>query len=181
MPVVFEIKDVPGFERWLRRQLKKGARAGALSTAMRMINVITTEIIPAESPPPVFEGFYRAGWRSEPTEDGALVVNTVPYASVIEDGARAENIKVGRAMIEALTRWVIKKGLAGKATTAKKKAEQLTQATQIAWAIAMAMKQRGIFNRGSKGLKIGWKGIQKAKKFVDEEMSREVERALGEQ
>jgi hypothetical protein len=45
----------------------------------------------------------------------------------------------------------------------------------------MGMKKKGIFNRGSQGLKIGHKGIERAKKFVDEEMTREVERALGEQ
>jgi hypothetical protein len=188
----FDSRDLAGMERWAKAEITKGAKAGMLSAALRCVSIITTEIIPSIAMPPVFDGFYRAGWRAEPTDQGADIVNTVPYASVIEYGARAENIKVGRKMLDALTEWVKRKGLAGNtrgsgiserikaAKTSEEKQALEVEARQIAWAIAQSMRKRGIFNReGRSGLQVGQKALAKAQRFVAHEMAREIRRALG--
>jgi hypothetical protein len=143
------------------------------------VGVIQNEIIPAENPQPVDRGAYRAGWRAEATPDGAQVINTNPVAGIIEHGARAENIKVGKKVIDALAEWVARKGLAGKASTRAARQERMVRARGIAWAIVMTMKKRGIFNRnGSQGLRVAEKALARAKGFYKEEMSRHVDAAL---
>ncbi len=86
-------------------------------------------------------------------------------AGIIEDGARAENIKVGKIMIDALEAWVKRKGIG--------KGEM--EPRQIAWAIAISMKKRGIFN-GGKGLKILAKAVVGIDRWFAEELKREIER-----
>jgi hypothetical protein len=117
------------------------------------------------TPVPVDRGTYRAGWHFRKTAGGADIYNAEPVALFIEHGVRAGNVKPGRAMIAALTEWVIRKRLV---TTVKIKArglapatrKQLQQddlharATQVAWAIARGMQKRGIFNRPNPGLGI---------------------------
>jgi len=118
---------------------------GMQSAAMRALQVIVTRIIPARTPQPVDRGVYRAGWRAVPEPTGAVLENLEAHAPLIEYGVRAENVKIGRAMIEALAAWVPRKGLAS----------EPKQAVKIAWAIAKAMKKRGIFNYpGRQGLGI---------------------------
>lgn len=177
----FTTDELDKFDEWLHKGFAKGARRGLLSAAMRMVSIIQTDVIPGESPPPIDIRVYASGWRAEPTEKGADVVNTVPYASIIEKGARAENIKIGRAMIDALTAWVLRKGFAGKpARSQSGKTQQAVDARNIAWAIAISMKKRGIFNRGgSQGLRIGEKARTIAVKFIPEEVAREIQRELS--
>jgi|ERR1700722_287115 len=183
MPVSFTIPgEIPSFNAWLDKGIKEGMRKGALSAAQRIVEIITTEIIPDQNPPPVFMRAYAAGWHAEPTAEGADIVNSVPYASIIEYGARGENIKIGRAMIDAIAQWVLRKGLVGKPGKSGSDARQRqdTQARAIAWAIAVHMKKVGIFNRdGKKGLRIGEKALDKGRAVVGEEIARELMNALG--
>src|SRR5690606_17517704 len=51
------------------------------------------------------------------------------------------NVKIGAAMIKALTEWVLRKGIAG----------DEREATGIAWAIAKDMQKRGIFRQRKGG------------------------------
>lgn len=178
MPVQFDITDPSGaaaFQNWLNRGMRGALMKGALSAAIRTTGIITGELIPAEKPQPVDRGAYRAGFRAISTDYGAAIINTLPYAEIIEKGARAANIKIGRAMIEELTQWIIRKGIVGKRASGKKKEAQLLEARSIAWAIAMSMKKRGIFNRdGNEGLQIMAKAAKRAKAIFMQEVSKEV-------
>ena len=99
--------------------------------------------------------------------DGAVVENLEPHAVFIEYGVKAGSVKPGKQMIEALTGWVLRKGLAGAA-----------EAPRIAWAIAKAQQKRGIFDRGA--------GLGIVKELVDvwvervtrEEVLREIEQVF---
>ena len=170
MPVSFNIGGMDGLEAAISKRMKAATRRGIIATAHRVVGVIVNELIPHENLIPVFKGAYRAGWRVEITEKGADVVNTLPYAAVVEYGARPENIKIGRVMIDALTEYArIKLG-----------AENPVSA---AWAIAMSMKGTaaklgtGIFNRdGRQGLRIGERAALRVKDFLTEEIQREFDR-----
>lgn len=179
--ISFSISELGAFQEWVKTSVNAGARRGALSAAMRCVNLITTQLIPGEKQPPVFMRAYAAGWRAEPTPEGADVVNTVPYAEIIEYGARPEKIKIGRKMIDALQKWVLTKGLVGKKgrSGTSLRASQEVQARNVAWAIAQNMKKVGIFNReGRKGLRIGERATAQTRKFLPEEMKREILREL---
>jgi hypothetical protein len=170
----FDISQHKEIKRWIDSGAARAARRASLATAMRLVNHIQTVLIPGENPPPVFDRHYASGWRAEPTAQGADVFNTMPYASVIERGARAENIKIGRKMIDALTEWVRRKGLTGDRKPSK---ENVDESRKIAWAIAMAMKAKGIFNRdGSKGLRIAERAAKAAPGFFVEELKTELAR-----
>ena len=142
------------------------ARRGLLSAAMRGVQIIKTQIIPARSPQPVDRGVYRSGWDARVTPDGADIFNPELHAAFIEHGVRAENVKAGKRMIAALAEWTVRKGIA----------HSYEEGTQIAYAIAGAMKKRGIFNRfGRGGLGILRELVeQHMPKIVREEVSREL-------
>ena len=154
--------------------LREGALRGLYSAALRTVQHIQTSIIPNEPRPPVDRGAFRAGWRAGKLSNGAIIENTLPYASVIERGARAENVKISGPMIEALTEWVKRKGLAGNKPRGDR-TEYDSQARNIAWAIAVSMKRRGIFNDGQ-GLRVLEKAEKMIPKFVREECAREMRR-----
>lgn len=181
-----EIAELAG---WTKNVLKSGARKGAISAANRLVSIIQTEVIPNENPPPVDIGTFRMGFRAEPTDDGAVVINTAPHAKIIEYGARAENIKVGRKMIDALVEWIMRKGLVltpkglkiihrtFKTPESRKTAE--TEARQLAWAIAQNMKKRGIFNRNDeKGLQITRKALKRGRAMIIKEVITEIKKAI---
>jgi hypothetical protein len=172
----FRLDQSKELGEWLQGGFSGGAKRGLLSAAFRALGVIQNEIIPAQEPQPVDTGAYRAAWQVEEHDKGVDLVNTLPYAPVIEYGARGENIKIGRAMIDALARWVIRKGLIGRAKGPNIEAE----ARSMAWAIAKSMQRRGIFNRdGNKGLRVGEKAVAKIREFLPEEIAREVKRKIG--
>jgi len=176
----FSVDEFDAFKSWANNGITNAVMRGFLSTAQRTVQYITTDLIPGEEQPPVFNRAYAAGWRAEKTAKGADVVNTIPYASVIEDGARPEKIKISSAMIAALTEWVRLKGLVGKPRTGMKRQEQMVEARNIAWAIALHMKQVGIFNRnGRKGLKIAARAKVKAREYLPEEVRRELRREFA--
>jgi hypothetical protein len=90
----------------------------------------------------------------------------MPYAAIIEYGARGENIKIGRKMIEALAAWAKRHGMVG---------PEPGDDTRVAWGIATNLAKRGIFNEG-KGLRILEKSLKKLQPILDEEYAREIKR-----
>lgn len=196
-PKRFKIEQAGELADFLQEEIREAAERALLATAMRVVAEIVNVVIPAQPRQPVDRGAYRAGWHARKTDGGALITNSLPYASIIEFGARAENIKIGRKMIEALTAWILRKGLVkkgGSDDASKKKATD--EATAMAWAIAKAMKKRGIFNPpsppprrglggvvqrlfGSKpkgGLRVLEQAMEKADEFFEAELRRELGR-----
>lgn len=180
-----DIQNHPEFTKWVGLGMQASMGQALLSTATRLVQVINTEIIPETQPnQPVDRGTYRAGWRVEAAEGKVFLVNTVKHAPIIEWGARAANIKVGRKMITALAAWVKRKGLAkdrAKETSAIGKTFQKTSMpvsanpyTQAAWAIAMSMKKKGIFggDKSPSGLMIVRRAMTRFDRFFSEEMKR---------
>lgn len=163
--------------------MKEAALRGLNSAAQRTVSHIQTEVIPVCVPEPVARGAYKAGWHVTPLHNGAEVTNSVPYANLIENGVRAENVKIGRGMIEALTEWVRMKGVGGKVTVSKgglRKVKKATvdEARAIAWAIAMSMKKKGIFN-GGQGFKVLEKAGKMIPRFIREEVVREMKKEFS--
>ncbi len=155
----------------LEGELRKAALRGLYSAAQRTVSIIQTEIIPAEPRVPVDRGIYKAGWRARPTSDGAEVSNSTPHAIFIEDGVRADHVKVGRRMVDALAGWVARKGLTG----AAKGVEKAAEARRIAWAIAKSMQKKGIFNAGG-GLNIMAKARSRLPAIIEQEVRAEIAR-----
>jgi len=157
---VFFGKDLPEI-------LRKYAVVGIRVAAARGLATILTTIIPSRNPPPVDRGLYRAGWKVQSNDDGAEIYNDAAHAPFIEHGVRANNIKIGHALIGALTEWVVRKGI----ETDPKKARG------VAWAIAMRAKSKdGFFNRdGKQGL-----GILKEleEDFIPKFLQEEVPKAM---
>lgn len=142
---------------------------GLQKAAARAVSKIKTEIIPSRAPEPVDRGVYKAGWNHEPLSDGATYGNSEMHASFIEYGVRPENVKPGRAMINALAEWAIRKGMA----------DDEEDAQSIAWAIAKTMQRRGIFNRYAQGSGLhimGEMNERHIQTIIVEEVVREVER-----
>jgi len=162
--MAISIFEAPRWVGLMGKEIRAAAKRGLLSAAIKTVNHIQTEVIPREPRIPVDRGIYRAGWRAVAIPEGAMVINSVPHAVLIEYGVRAANVKAGRKMIEALTAWVKRKGLAKGANAAS-----------VAWAIAMSMKKKGIFD-GGKGLHILGKASKKIPQFIDEEIRREIAR-----
>ncbi len=151
----------------LQAEMKVAAFRGLVAAGARGLQVIIVEIIPKRVPQPVDRGVYRAGWKLRIGPDYVEIYNDETVAPIIEDGARASNIKIGRALLEALVKWALRKGLAG----------DEKEALRVAWGIARNMQKKGIFNRdGKSGLGIlrelvAWR--------LDNIIETEVLRALG--
>jgi hypothetical protein len=163
MPTI-TLKQAPELMEKLGPRMRQAAIAGCLSAAMRGMQIIVTQIIPSRTPEPVDRRTYAAGWRAYSIPTGGVIENLEPHAPIIEDGARAENIKPGRAMLDALAEWVVRKGIAPQ-----------EEARGVAWAIARAMQRRGIFGRGMKVLA---ELVERhLPKILEEEIAHEIERA----
>lgn len=158
----FDISEAPALKEALKRAFDKAAKRGALAAGIKVVNHIQTVVIPGEPVPPVDRGIYRASWRATSAPYGADVANATSYAPIVEYGARAENIKPGRKMIDALSEWAHRKGIGD-------------GSRNIAWAIARSMQKRGIFNRG-KGLRILEKALRLAPQFLRDEIARELKK-----
>ncbi len=156
-----------------KTELRAAAVRGLRWAALRGKNHLITNLIPAQQPPPVDKGLYRAAWNVQELPDGALLHNDELHALFVEYGVRAEHVKIGRAMIEALTEWALRKGIAPDAKAA----------VGIAWAVAQQAKRRGIFNRPG-GPPKGGLGIldqlvtHHLPWFVRTEVTREIEKAM---
>jgi hypothetical protein len=167
VPEVVELNRADAWVVKVARQHREAAVKGLHSAALRAVQVVVTQIIPSRTPQPVDRAVYRAGWRPVMRPDGADVENLEPHAVFIEEGVRGPNVKVGKAMIDALTEWVVRKRIAARA-----------DARGVAWAIAKAMQKRGIF--GERGLGILRELVDKhLERIVREEVQREVDRELG--
>ncbi len=152
--VYIPLDQAGDFFQQLPEELRVAGIRGLHSTALRLQNVITTVIIPHRTPQPVDRGVYRAGWRTVLEADGATVENLELHAVFIEYGVRAENVKPGRAMLDALKEWVLRKGLASRTGIAGTRlADQDAPVMKVVWAIVNAQRKRGIFG-GGKGLGI---------------------------
>ncbi len=166
MPTEITLKQAAQKTDELRAKWREAAILGLQSAAARGVQDIIVKIIPSRTPMPVDRGIYRSGWRFYPAPDGAVIECFEPHAILIEDGVRASNVKIGRAMIKALAEWATRKGLVSG-----------EDAEKVAWAIAKSMKKRGIFNHG-KGMGILAELIDKyLPNYVQEEVAREIERA----
>lgn len=163
----FDIEKPDEVAKWFKRGTDQAAERAALGTAMRIVNHIVTEVIPTTSPKPVDRGLYRAGWRAKKVKGGGEVSNATPQAPIIERGARAENVKAGRKMVDALTEWVRRKGIA----TDEK------EARGIAFAIAMKLRRTGIFN-GGKGLRVLERALKRVEEFFNDELKSELKKAM---
>jgi site-specific recombinase XerC len=167
VPNVVDLRKADAWIVEVGAAYRKAAILGLYSAALRGVQVIVTQIIPARTPQPVDRAVYRSGWRVSPAQGGADIENLEPHAAFIEDGVRAANVKIGRAMIEALSEWVVRKRIASR-----------DEALSVAWAIAKAMQRRGIFGR--RGLGILRELVeQHLDGIVREEVSREVDREMG--
>lgn len=165
MPTEITLKQAAQKTEELGEKWRKAAIIGLQSAAARGVQDIITRIIPSRTPEPVDRGVYRAGWRFYPSPDGAVIENFEPHAVLIEDGVRAANVKIGKAMINALAEWVSRKGIASG-----------EDAVSVAWAIAKAMKKRGIF--GKQGMGILRELVDRyLPGYVEEEVARELEKA----
>lgn len=148
-----------------------GARVGLVKAGERGLQKIVVEIIPSRSPQPVDRGTYKVGWKTEQvTRDTVAILNPEAHAPFIEDGVRPENVKIGTALIEALSEWAMRKGIA----------EDEDEAIGVAWAIAKTMQKEGIFNRyGQQGLGILRElNEEHITKILNEEISNEVRKAV---
>lgn len=151
----------------LKQEMKVAAYRGLVAAGARGLQVLIVEIIPKRVPQPVDRGTYKAGWKLRIGPDYVEIYNDETVAPIIEDGARASNIKVGRALLEALASWALRKGLAN----------DPKEALRVAWGIARIMQKRGIFNRdGKSGLGILRELVEWR---LDNIIETEVLRALG--
>lgn len=119
----------------LEQEIRAAAFRGLVLAGMRGLQLLLVQILPRRVPPPVDRGVFRAGWKLRLGPDFVEIYNDEPHAPFVEEGVRAKNVKPGRAMIQALTEWSLRKGLAADAK----------EATAIAWAIARSMQKQGIF------------------------------------
>ena len=161
--------DDPALRKYLAEMLETSARRALLSTGMRVLQRIITVVIPSYPRQPVARGTYRAAWRFKQTEDGCEIYNTSPHGPIVEYGARAANIKIGRKMIDALVDWLKIKGIESNPKKAR----------GIAFAIANNMKEgMGIFNgEGSSpygGLRVMDKAVETLEEILREEIAREL-------
>lgn len=161
------------YKRYLKKvrpRQRMAAIRGLHSAAARAVQIIVTEIIPSRTPQPVDRGLYRAGWRFVPEQDGALIENVEPHAAFIEYGVRSANVKIGRAMITALSEWIVRKRIVS--------ASEPKEVLRAAWAIAKAMKRRGIFGKGMRVLEE--LVVMRLDAVVAEEIAREVGKELAD-
>jgi hypothetical protein len=168
MTTVLDLSEAPAWFAALgEEKLKPAALLGLYSAALRSVQTIQAVIVPGLTPQPVDRGLFRAGWHAFKTFDGAVIENTEPHASFVEFGVRGSSVKIGAAMIRALTEWVERKRLAsGK------------DAISAAWAIAKSMQAKGIFD-GGRGFRILETLRERyLTRFVEEEIAREIERIL---
>ena len=165
---VVQLKDAARFFDVKEKEARKAAKRGLLSAALRSVQTIVAVIIPSRVPAPVDRGAFNAGWRAVETPDGAMFFNPTFQAPLIEDGVRGSSVKVGRAMIDALSAWAERHGLA----------KDPKEARSVAFAMANAMRRAGIFNRGGRGLGIMRELVERyLDRFVREEVEREMTRA----
>lgn len=162
-----ELKDAAAMVDELGREVERAALRGLHSAALRGVQTIQVLIVPSRTPQPVDRGLFRAGWRAYFDVAGKAVTieNNEPHAVFVEEGVRADRVRIGRLMLDALASWIVRKGIASPAESAS-----------VAWAIAKRMQRRGIF-RGGTGFKILEELVREYLPwFIEEEVQREIGR-----
>ena len=162
-----DLADVPQHLKKLEGDLKEAAVRGLRSAALRGVAMIQTQIIPSRSPAPVDRSAYRAGWKADVNDppDGATIYNDEAHAALIEYGVDPGSVKPGYAMIENLTEWAMRKGIA---------ADEV-EAVEIAWSIANSARSRGFFYPGGLGI-LRELVEQHLPRIIEEEVGREIRR-----
>jgi hypothetical protein len=172
MGKTYALKDAGVMLEDVGKEVRAAASRGLLAAAHRTVAHIVGSIIPSLPHPPVDRGIYRAAWRAKKDGDGAVVENLAPHAGFIEYGVRAGSVKPGRAMIDALTKWVKRRGLGGRVVTSSGGTRHVrasdAEARSIAFAIARSMQKRGIF--APRGLRV----LERAGKMIPHFISAEV-------
>lgn len=167
------VNSVNTANKTLQRMLDKALKAATVDVAARVITHIQTELIPNTAYPPVDRGVYRAAWKKSGSlagpggSPGTLIIyNATPYAPIIEYGARAQNIKPGKAMIDALASW------------AQRKLHVAAHESKgVAFAIVHNMKKRGIF--GPQGLRIAQRARKTFLPQIPEIISEHIRAVAG--
>lgn len=174
----FDISQLGELAKSVEATVQGAIRRGVYGAALHLLAHIKSTVIPntpTDVPgtymPVGIRGAYRAAWEITKTPQGADVYNSLPYASIIEWGARAKNIKVGRKMIDALTEWVVAKGF----VKPEPGQDPAKAARAAAFGIAMAMTKRGIFDEG-RGLRVMARAMLKAQEFIQAEVTSELAR-----
>ena len=155
--------------------IEGAVKKGLLSACQRGVTDIVSNVIPKtlvlehtgiRLAPPIDRGLYKSGFRAEATPTGARIRHVNPMmAAVMENGVRAGNVKIGRAMIRALTSWAHRKGL-----EAPKKSPE-----SVAWAIAKNAQRYGIAPRH-----VFKREMQRIPAFAQSEVSRFVRQFMEE-
>lgn len=145
MPSFDAATQMPEFARYLEGRLQVASKRGMLSACHRTVQYIVSDLIPKAMPQPVDRGIYKAGWmvRSD-GEEGYSVANRVPHATIIEHGVRGENVKIGKASLDAIAAWVQRKGIGG--------ATKATPAALSAPKVEKPQKSSNAFVKQLKGL-----------------------------
>lgn len=127
-------------------KLARARHAVLVSCRTDGMRVLMEEVERAKPYPPVDRGMYRRAWRALQTPQGAMLSNSLPYASIIELGRRA-----GRPMppVALIVEWVRRKKLIAKAPpgkgSAKKRRERATRG--LGYVIARSIARKGIQGR----------------------------------
>jgi len=143
----------------------RGVRAGAARCILLMEQ--RTMSAPPASPRGTVGAFntggYMRSWRSEGLSFGARVYNLQPYSGVVDLGRRP-GVGVSRQGIElGLMPWAKRKlGLTD------------SQARSVAWAIATAIKKRGLLPR-----RVMTGGLDAMERLVVEEVEHELDAELS--
>lgn len=171
MTAVFDSSEGELLKKFIDLGLELAAKRAILSSAHRIVGVITTEIVPALEPPPIDRRIYVAGWRAKKTDEGADFFNTTPHAPFIEHGVRPGRVRPGPPMLKALVGWVRRKGIAGRGKGKKAKDEAVEVASAIMW----SLRAKGIFNEGQ-GFDVVGKAKERLPKILAAEWLREVKK-----
>lgn len=158
----------PVFQRMGARAVA-AARRGALRGALRA--VVTLQKATGQAPPanPGMRGVggavntahYKRSWKAEQLPDGARVYNSAPYASVIEEGRRANS---AFPPLKEIERWAQRRlGLSAK------------EAKAAAYPIARAIAKRGLLARkvmGNAQAEVEKGFLEEVRKELDRELAR---------
>lgn len=163
-----DLKDVEAWMDTVIVRHREAALRGLVSAAARAVQEIKTLIIPNLAPEPSgVMGVYKAGWNFEPTDEGADIFNDVPHAIFVEQGVKASDVRISRAMIDNLEAWVVAKGIA-----------EGNSPRRVAFAIALSQKARGIFV-GGEGHRVLEKIGMRLPKIIQTEVASEIKKELG--
>jgi hypothetical protein len=179
---VIQLSEAGGWVAKVGRDMPEAAKRGLFAAAIRLVGTLKQLELPTD------RGIARSGWKAEKLDDGAAVFNGVTQAVLMEGGVRAENVKIGRKMIDALAEWARRKGVGARFSKVQGGGRLIQHRTRpseealrgVAWAIAKSMQKRGIFSPQLGGLR----PLERTTKslgpeYVRQEVAREIKRSFG--